>query len=98
MTSFRIPDAMRLLSALLLSLAVLTTAPVQATERRKVIIDQDTFEGPNLQPILMLMQDPTVEVLGITIVSGDGWAAEGRSPHSSHLGVPALSQFGYAGS
>ena len=58
----------------LLALAFATTAP--AAERRKVIVDQDAFEGPGLQPILMLLQDPSVEVLGITIVSGDGWAPE----------------------
>jgi inosine-uridine nucleoside N-ribohydrolase len=70
---------MRLVYALLFSLvafASLAVAPAHAAERRKVIIDQDAFESPNLQPILMLLQDPTVEVLGITIVSGDGWAPE----------------------
>jgi len=48
----------------------------RGAERRKVIVDQDAFEGPGLQPILMLLQDPSVEVLGITTVSGDGWAPE----------------------
>ncbi len=48
------------------------------TSRRKVIIDQDAFGpgGPNLQPILMVLQDPSVEVLGITVESGDGWQKE----------------------
>jgi inosine-uridine nucleoside N-ribohydrolase len=59
---------------LLLFLALAT--PAHAAERRKVIIDQDAFEGPGLQPILMLLQDPSVEVLGITVVSGDGWQPE----------------------
>ena len=46
--------------------------------KRKVIIDQDAFGpgGPNQHPILMLLQSPEVEVLGITIESGDGWQAE----------------------
>ncbi len=46
--------------------------------KRKVIIDQDAFGpgGPNLQPILMVLQSPDVEVLGITIESGDGWQKE----------------------
>jgi len=48
----------------------------RAFEKRKVIIDQDAFEGPGLQPILMLLADPNVEVLGITTVTGDGWQAE----------------------
>ena len=58
-------------------LAALTIGgPAEAAERRKVIIDQDVFDGPGLQPILMLLQDPLVEVVGITIVSGDGWQPE----------------------
>jgi len=69
---------MRLFQILTFTLAALalTLSPASAAERRKVIIDQDAFEGPGLQPILMLLQDPSVEVLGITVVSGDGWAAE----------------------
>ncbi|WP_293393763.1 nucleoside hydrolase [Nevskia sp.] len=49
-----------------------------AAAKRKIIIDQDAF-GPassNLQAILMLMQAPDVEVLGITVTSGDGWRDE----------------------
>jgi inosine-uridine nucleoside N-ribohydrolase len=49
-----------------------------AGARRKVIIDQDAF-GPassNLQAILMALQAKDVEVLGITIPSGDGWRDE----------------------
>lgn len=45
---------------------------------RKIIIDQDAF-GPassNLQAILMLLQADNVEVLGITVTSGDGWRDE----------------------
>ena len=51
---------------------------VLAGPRRKVIIDQDAFGpgGPNLQPILMVLQSPDVEVLGITVESGDGWQKE----------------------
>jgi inosine-uridine nucleoside N-ribohydrolase len=46
--------------------------------RHKVIIDQDAFGpgGPNLQPILMILQSPDAEVLGITVESGDGWQKE----------------------
>ena len=43
-----------------------------------VIIDQDAM-GPatsDLQSVLMLIQDPGVQVLGITVVSGDGWRDE----------------------
>jgi inosine-uridine nucleoside N-ribohydrolase len=41
-----------------------------------VIIDQDAFGGINLQPILLLIQSPEVEVVGITVESGDGWQKE----------------------
>jgi purine nucleosidase len=46
--------------------------------KRKVIIDEDTF-GPgttNLQAILLFLQTQDVEVLGITVESGDGWRDE----------------------
>lgn len=46
--------------------------------RRKVIIDQDCSGpgGSNLQAPLLLIQSPQVEVLGITVVSGDQWRDE----------------------
>jgi purine nucleosidase len=46
--------------------------------RRMVIIDQDAYgpAGSNMQAILMLLQADDVEVLGITITSGDGWRDE----------------------
>jgi inosine-uridine nucleoside N-ribohydrolase len=44
--------------------------------RRTVIIDQDAFGGVNLQPMLMVIQDPGVTVAGLTIESGDGWQKE----------------------
>jgi purine nucleosidase len=53
-------------------------APQPESHRRMVIIDQDAFgpAGSNLQAILLLLQASDVEVLGITIVSGDGWRDE----------------------
>src|SRR5665213_1910720 len=44
--------------------------------RRKIIIDQDALGGVNIQPILLILQSRDVEVLGITIESGDGWQKE----------------------
>jgi purine nucleosidase len=44
--------------------------------RRKVIIDQDAYGGVNLQPLLMFLQSAVVDVLGITVESGDGWQKE----------------------
>lgn len=71
------PFALAVALAGVLAGSLALSAPAfAASERRKVIVDQDAFEGPGLQPILMLLQDPTVEVLGITTVSGDGWAPE----------------------
>ncbi|HYX47920.1 MAG TPA: nucleoside hydrolase, partial [Sphingomicrobium sp.] len=50
----------------------------EAPARRKVIIDQDAFgpAGSNMQAILLVLQSKDVEVLGITIPSGDGWRDE----------------------
>ena len=57
---------------------LLAANPCGAGPRQKVIIDQDAFGpgGSNLQAILMVVQDPNSEVLGITIESGDGWQKE----------------------
>jgi inosine-uridine nucleoside N-ribohydrolase len=57
---------------------LLLAIALPAASRRKVIIDQDTFGpgGPNLQPVMMVLQSPDVEVLGITVESGDGWQKE----------------------
>lgn len=43
--------------------------------RRKIIIDQDCAGpgGSDLQTILLMIQSPKVEVLGITVVSGNQW-------------------------
>src|ERR1700730_8800180 len=55
-----------------------TASAAEAGAKRKVIIDQDAFgpAGSNMQAILMLLQSKDVEVLGITIPSGDGWRDE----------------------
>jgi purine nucleosidase len=52
--------------------------PLRASTHRLVIVDQDANGpgGSNLQAILLLLQATDVEVLGITIESGDGWSAE----------------------
>jgi len=43
--------------------------------RRKIIIDQDAAgpAGTDQQSILLLIQSPQTEVLGITVVTGDQW-------------------------
>ena len=82
---------LRYLAKLVLSLAALGLlgSPAIAADaggRRLVIIDQDAFgpAGSNLQAILMLLQSRDVQVLGITIPSGDGWRDEEVS-HSLRL-------------
>jgi len=47
----------------------------QAGAKRKIIIDQDAAgpAGTDQQSILLLIQSPQTEVLGITVVTGDSW-------------------------
>ena len=47
----------------------------QQAPRRKIIIDQDAAgpAGTDQQSILLLIQSPQTEVLGITVVTGDAW-------------------------
>ncbi len=49
-----------------------------AQPRRKVIINQDCSGpgGSNMQTLLLLIQSPEVQVLGITVVSGNQWRDE----------------------
>jgi purine nucleosidase len=57
---------------------LLLVMPSAGQSRRKVIIDQDA-RGPattDQQSILMFLQSPNVETLGITVVSGDMWRDE----------------------
>src|ERR1700688_4472011 len=50
----------------------------QRNEKRKVIIDQDAAgpAGTDQQAILLLIQSPLTEVLGIAVVTGDAWLTE----------------------
>ena len=50
----------------------------QTAGKRKVIIDQDAAgpAGTDQQAILLLIQSPQTEVLGITVVTGDAWLKE----------------------
>jgi purine nucleosidase len=43
--------------------------------KRKIIIDQDAAgpAGTDEQSILLLIQSPQTQVLGVTVVTGDGW-------------------------
>jgi len=50
----------------------------QSFGKRKIIIDQDAAGpgGSDQQAILLLVQSPQTEVLGITVVTGDAWLKE----------------------
>jgi inosine-uridine nucleoside N-ribohydrolase len=60
-------------------LLLLAAATLHSQEpKRLVVIDQDA-NGPgnsSMESMLMLLDDPAVQVLGITIESGDGWQKE----------------------
>src|SRR5271167_1136147 len=49
-----------------------------AQEKRRIIIDQDAAgpAGTDQQSMLLLIQSPQTEVLGITVVTGDQWLRE----------------------
>jgi len=67
----------RIVTASILSLAVLIPAAASA-QRRMVLIDQDGA-GPadtNQMAMMTLLKSPQTDVLGITIVTGDGWRDE----------------------
>jgi purine nucleosidase len=79
LTNLSLRHIMHGLMMLILSIAAAGhTSAAEPNIKRKVIIDQDAF-GPatsNLQAILMLLQASDVDVLGITVTSGDGWRDE----------------------
>jgi purine nucleosidase len=65
---------LRIILLLFLLAATLCSAEV----RRKIIINEDCSGpgGSNMQTLALLIQSPKVEVLGITVVSGDQWRDE----------------------
>jgi len=61
-----------------LTILLLSLCSYSVAQRRKVIINED-FSGPggsNMQTLLVMVQSPQVEVLGVTVVSGDQWRDE----------------------
>src|SRR5580692_7931425 len=63
---------------LLVLLLLIANSPAFAQQPRRVIINQDCSGpgGSNMQTLLTLIQSPQVEVLGITVVSGNQWRDE----------------------
>jgi purine nucleosidase len=71
---------MRIITLLLLALiAIVSSAQTRSdVQRRLVLIDQDGSGpgGSDQMAMLALLQSPDVQVLGITIVTGDAWRDE----------------------
>ena len=73
---------MRLVRLWMVGIVVLATSVTgwsqQSSGKRKVIIDQDAAGpgGTDQQSILLLIQSPQTEVLGVTVVTGDAWLKE----------------------
>src|ERR1700688_4489275 len=68
---------MKMVCLLLLLISVIAPASAQA-QKRLVLIDQDG-SGPgdsNQMSMMVLLRSPQVEVLGITIVTGNAWRDE----------------------
>jgi purine nucleosidase len=59
-------------------LALCLPCSSQLSRKRKIIIDQDAAGpgGTDQQSILLLVQSPETEVLGVTVVTGDAWLKE----------------------
>jgi purine nucleosidase len=64
--------------ASVLLLAISMPCWSQLPGKRKIIIDQDAAgpAGTDQQSILLLIQSPQTEVLGVTVVTGDAWLKE----------------------
>jgi purine nucleosidase len=70
---------MRLGGGYFLAVILLTLCfPAWGQAKRKIIIDQDAAgpSGTDQQSMLLLIQSPQTEVLGITVVTGDQWLHE----------------------
>src|SRR5271155_2760130 len=65
-------------AVLLLSCLTLSCLTCLGQAKRKIIIDQDAAgpAGTDQQSMLLLIQSPQTEVLGITVVTGDQWLNE----------------------
>src|ERR1700690_3426470 len=66
------------LALLFLLAAFVARSYGSAPPRRKVIVNEDCSGpgGSNMQTLLVMIQSPQVDVLGITVVSGDQWRDE----------------------
>src|SRR6202167_3388448 len=77
MKLFRFRGFVALVTVILVT-CLLSQSQDHSKDKRKVIIDQDAAgpAGTDQQAILLLIQSPQTEVLGITVVTGDAWLTE----------------------
>ena len=78
MKTHRIPKLISPFLAAFLCMSSLAGFAQQSSGKRKIIIDQDAAGpgGTDQQSILLLIQSPQTQVLGITVVTGDAWLKE----------------------
>jgi purine nucleosidase len=71
----QIPHEAAAAGAIAAPLAAPEPAPQQAAGKRKVIYDQDNYGpfGTDILGTLMMLQADNVDLLGIMLVTGDGW-------------------------
>jgi len=74
-TIFGLGVNMNSLRTWMLALVLLSSMTAWSQDRRKIIIDQDAAGpgGTDQQSMLLLIQSPQTDVLGITVVTGDAW-------------------------
>src|SRR6201996_4377889 len=65
-------------SAILVALFVLSLAPHAAAQKRMIIVDQDGSGpgGSNQMAMMVFLLSPNVDVLGLTMVTGNAWRDE----------------------
>src|SRR5947209_5557453 len=75
-------SARRKLACMLAGCVMMCGAAVGAQEQRLVIADQDASGpgGSDMMSLLVFLQSPQVNLLGITVVTGDSW----RDPEVAH--------------
>src|SRR5437763_15595264 len=63
---------------LVTTVLMITSITCWSQSKRRLIIDQDAAgpAGTDQQSILLLIQSPQTEVLGVTVVTGDQWLKE----------------------
>ena len=70
-----VPVPTRIALVVLLLMSSMLSWSQTASSKRRIIIDQDAAgpAGTDQQSMLLLIQSPQTEVMGITVVTGDAW-------------------------